>query len=112
MFVISSKQSSKQMKDSRVMMVKLTQDLARGLGPWKDMYHENQAVLNELGARLIFAGTEKDDDSKLTVIIDFDSLEAMKAFGGHEELKAKRAAAGALLDTTVITVMSEGSFAG
>jgi hypothetical protein len=36
----------------------------------------------------------------------------MKTFGGHEELKAKRAAAGALLDTTVITVMSEGSFAG
>ena len=112
MFVISSEQSSKRMKDSRVMMVKLTQVLALGLGPWKDMYHENQAVLNALGARLIFAGTEKDDDSKLTVIIDFDSLEAMKAFGGHEELKAKRAAAGALLDTTVITVMSEGSFAG
>ena len=94
------------------MMVKLTQDLARGFDPWKDMYHENQAVLNALGARLIFAGTEKDDDSKLTVIIDFDSLEAMKAFGGHEELKAKRAAAVALLDTTVITVISEGSFAG
>ena len=112
MFVISSEQSSKRMKDSRVMMVKLTQDLARGLGSWKDMYHENQAVLNALGARLIFAGTENDDDSKLTVIIDFDSLEAMKAFGGHEELKAKRAAAGALLDTTVITVMSEGSFVG
>ena len=76
------------------------------------MYHENQAVLNGLGARLIFAGTEKDDDSKLTVIIDFDSLEAMKAFGAHEELKAKRAAAGALLDTTVVTVMSEGAFCG
>ena len=69
-------------------------------------------MLNALGARLIFAGTENDDDSKLTVIVDFDSLEAMKAFGGHEELKAKRAAAGALLDTTVITVMSEGSFVG
>ena len=94
------------------MMVKLTQDLARGLRPWKEMYHENQAVLNGLGARLIFAGTEKDDDSKLTVIIDFDSPEAMKAFGGHEELKAKRAAAGALLDTTVVTVMSEGAFVG
>ena len=46
-------------------MVKLTQDLARGLGPWKDMDHENQAVLNALGARLIFAGTEKDDDSQI-----------------------------------------------
>ena len=99
-------------KRSRTMMVKLTQDLARGLGPWKEMYHENQTVLNALGARLIFAGTEKDDDSKLTVIIDFDSVEAMKAFGGHEELKAKRAAAGALLETTAITVMSADSFTG
>jgi len=92
------------------MRVKLTQDLARELEQWKDMYHENQAVLNAIGGRLIFAGTEKDDDSKLTVIIDFDSVEAMKAFGGHEELKAKRAAAGAILETTVITVMSEASF--
>ena len=112
MFCIFGQTLFETVEGSRMMMVKLTQDLARGLGPWKDMYHENQAVLNALGARLIFAGTEKDDDSKLTVIIDFDSLEAMKAFGGHEELKAERAAAGALLDTTVITVMSEGSFAG
>ena len=74
------------------------------------MFHENEATLNALGANLIFAGTEKDDDNKLTVIIDFDSPEAMKAFGGHEELKAKRAAAGAILETTIITPMSSESF--
>ena len=73
------------------MMVKLTQDLARGFKPWKDMFHENEATLNALGAKLVFAGTEKEDDNKLTIIIDFESPEAMKAFGGHEELKAKRA---------------------
>ena len=28
------------------MMVKLTQDLARGLKPWKDMFYENEAALN------------------------------------------------------------------
>jgi hypothetical protein len=44
------------------------------------------------------------------VIIEFESPEAMKAFGGHEELKAKRAAAGAILETTVITPMSGESF--
>ena len=42
--------------------------------------------------------------------IDFESPEAMKAFAGHEELKAKRAAAGAILETTVITPMSGESF--
>ena len=51
-------------------MVKLTQDLARGFKPWKDMFLENEATLNALGAKLVFAGTEKDNDNKLTVIID------------------------------------------
>lgn len=92
------------------MMVKLTQDLSRGFKPWKEMFHENEASLNALGATLVFAGTEKDDDNKLTVIIDFESPEALKAFGGNDELKAKRAAAGALLETTVITPMSGESF--
>ena len=41
------------------MMVKLTQDLARGFKPWKDMFLENEATLNALGAKLVFAGTEK-----------------------------------------------------
>ena len=91
------------------MMVKLTQDLARGFKPWKDMFHENEAALNALGGKLIFAGTEKDNDKKLTVIMDFESPEALKAFGGHEELKAKRAAATAtiaLVATVAIKRMS------
>lgn len=92
------------------MMVKLTQDLERGFQPWKEMFHENETTLNALGAKLVFAGTEKDNDNQLTIIIDFDSPEAMKAFGGHEELKAKRAAAGAILETTVLTPMSDQSF--
>ena len=92
------------------MLVKLTQDLARCFAPWKEMFFENEAELNALGARLVFAGSEKDDDNKIMVIIDFDSPEAMKAFGGHEGLKAKRAAAGALLETTVITIMSDDAF--
>lgn len=91
------------------MMVKLTQDLALALKPWKEMFHENETTLNSLGAKLVFAGTEKINN-KLTVIIDFDSPEAMKAFGGHEELEAKRAAAGAILETSVITPMSGESF--
>ena len=92
------------------MIVKLTQDLTRGFKPWKDMFHENEAALNAVGGKLIFAGTEKDNDNKLTVIIDFDSPEALQAFGGNEELKAKRAAAGVMLETTVITPMSADSF--
>ena len=92
------------------MIVKLTQDLARGFLPWKKMFFENESELTALGARLIFAGSEKDDDNKMMVLIDFDSPEAMKAFGGHEGIKAKRAAAGALLETTTVTIMSDEAF--
>jgi hypothetical protein len=92
------------------MIVKLTQDLARGFAPWKKMYFENKAELEAIGGKLIYAGSEKDNDNTMLVLIDFESPEAMKAFSGHEEMKAKRAAAGALLETTQVTVMSDESF--
>ncbi|MDA8761579.1 hypothetical protein N9M89_08335 [Amylibacter sp.] len=63
-----------------------------------------------MGGKLIYAGSEKDNDNTMLVLIDFESPEAMKAFAGHEEMKAKRAAAGALLETTQVTVMSDESF--
>ena len=59
---------------------------------------------------MIFAGSEADDDNKMMVIMEFDSPEALQAFGADEELKAKRVAAGALLETTVVTPMSDESF--
>ena len=74
------------------------------------MYFENKAELEAIGGKLIYAGSEKDNDNTMLVLIDFESPEAMKAFAGHEEMKAKRAAAGALLETTQITVMSDESF--
>ena len=92
------------------MIVKLTQDLARGFAPWKKMYFENKAELEAIGGKLIYAGSEKDNDNTMLVLIDFESPEAMKAFAGHEEMKAKRAAAGALLETTQVTGMSDESF--
>ena len=46
----------------------------------------------------------------MVVLIDFDSPDAMKAFATNEELKAKRAAAGAILESNVVTVMGDESF--
>jgi uncharacterized protein YciI len=74
------------------------------------MFFENEKTLKELGGRLVFAGSEKDDDNMMHIIIEFDSPDAMKAFAGHEELKAKRVAAGAMLETTEVTVFSSDSF--
>ena len=92
------------------MIVKMGIDLARGFGPWKEMFIKNEHRLNEHGGKLVFAGTEKDNDNKLTVIMDFDSPDALKSFAGDEELSKIRADAGAMLETGTVTMMSPESF--
>ena len=92
------------------MIVKMTIDLARGFEPWKDMFIKNEHKLNAHGGRLVFAGTEKENDSKLTIIMDFDSPESLKSFAGDEELAKIRTAAGAILETGKVTMMSNESF--
>ena len=47
------------------MIVKMGIDLARGFGPWKEMFVKNEHKLNAHGGRLVFAGTEKDNDNKI-----------------------------------------------
>ena len=61
-------------------------------------------------ARYDLSGAKKDDDKKMMVLMDFETPEAIKAFGGREGFKAKPAAAGALFKTTVVTDMSHESF--
>ena len=92
------------------MVVKLNIDLAYGFSPWKKMFFENEKRLNEHGGSLLFAGTEKENDNKLTVIMKFESPEGLNSFASDEDLKNTRAKAGALLETTVVTVMSSASF--
>ena len=45
------------------MLVKLTQDLKNGFGPWKEMLLANGHKLQEHGMTCIFAATEKDNDN-------------------------------------------------
>ena len=85
-------------------------DLERGFAPWKEMFNDNEYKLNEHGGKLVFAGTEKDNDIKLTVIMDFKTPEALQIFAGDEELTKIRAASGAKLETAIATVMSSDSF--
>ena len=92
------------------MIVKMGIDLARGFGPWKEMFVKNEHKLNAHGGRLVFAGTEKDNDNKLTVIMDFDSPEALKSFASDEELSKIRADAGAMLETSTVTKRMLGVF--
>ena len=85
-------------------------DLERGFAPWKEMFIDNEYKLNIHGVKLVFAGTEKDNDNKLTVIMDFETPEALQNFAGDEELTKIRAASGAKLETAIATIMSSDSF--
>tara|TARA_B100000579_G_C22701314_1_gene789921 strand:- start:644 stop:934 length:291 start_codon:yes stop_codon:yes gene_type:complete len=92
------------------MIVKLNIDLSNGFKPWKKMFIENEHRLKEHGGNLLFAGTEKDNDNKLTVIMKFDTPEGLNNFATDEDLKQTRAEAGAMLETTVVTLMNPESF--
>jgi hypothetical protein len=88
------------------MIVKLTQDLKNGFAPWKAMLHANGDKVKQHGIIVIFAGTEKENDSKLIVIMDFSTQEGMMGFKNDEELTQKRIEAGAMVETTVMTPMT------
>ena len=78
-----------------------------------------------LKERIVYLGLPlfSDDDAKRQLGIDvteliiaqllyleFDNPEGLQKFANDEELKAKRAAAGAMLETTIVTPMSTESF--
>ena len=84
------------------MIVKMEIDLERGFAPWKEMFIDNEYKLHEHGGKLVFAGTEKDNDNKLIVIMDFETQEALQNFAGDEELTKIRAASGAKLETCLL----------
>ena len=92
------------------MLVKMEIELAKGFASWKEMFIKNENRLNAHGGKLVFAGTPSDNDNKLTVIMDFESMESLKNFGGDEELTKTRVEAGALLETSVMTIMNNESF--
>ncbi|MGB1156982.1 MAG: hypothetical protein ACPG42_09205 [Alphaproteobacteria bacterium] len=94
------------------MIVKLTQDLSRGFAPWRDMALANQEKMKAYGMKMIYAGTEKDNDNKLLVLIDFAGPESIESFRNDAELTQARIDAGALVETTVMTPMTADVLTG
>ena len=65
--------------------------------------------LKEYGMTIVFAGTALADDNRMTVIIYFSSQEGMMNFANDEEAKKTREEAGVLLDTVVMSPMTDSS---
>ena len=92
------------------MFVKGTITLSKGFQTWKTMVHANEEKMRKIGFRIVYAGTPADDGSQLTVIMEFDSPEALDDFQNDAELTRERVEAGVVMETSMMTPMTEQSF--
>ena len=92
------------------IIVKSEITITKGFDTWKTMVQANSEKMKKIGFSFLFAGTAQDDPTKLVVILRFDSMEALKSFGADEELTEQRREAGAVLESGVMTIMSDDFF--
>ena len=74
---------------------------------WKAMVHGNSEKIKKYGMTFLYAGTEKTNETKITTIIRFDTMEGLEGFKADEELHKERAAAGVDLANSVTTPMGD-----
>lgn len=72
--------------------------------------HSVQDKMREHGMTFVFAGTEKDDDTKLLTVMHFESEEHLSGFSQNEELTRLRAEAGAIVETGTVSPITDASF--
>ena len=84
--------------------------ITKGFDTWQAMVKSQEDKLNEMGIKFLFAGTEKDYSTQLHAIMLFPSMEVLQAFGADEELTEIRRQAGAVIETGVMTPISEDYF--
>ena len=89
------------------MYVMLTQKLSKGFKSWKDMVHENGHKLEGFKGKILFAGSHAEDDNSMVVIMHYEDKEGLMAFKNDEGLIKARQEAGALTETTQMTVMTD-----
>ena len=74
---------------------------------WKAMVQSNSEKIEKYGMTFLYAGTEKTNETKITTIIRFDTMEGLEGFKADEELHKERAAAGVDLANSVSTPMGD-----
>ena len=84
--------------------------ITKGFDTWQKMVKSQEDRLKEMGVKFLFAGTEKDDPSQLHAIMMFPSMVELQGFGANEELTEIRRQAGAVIESGVMTPISEDYF--
>ena len=91
-------------------LIKWEITITKGLQTWKDMVYAEDGKLKEHGIKFLFAGTQKDDPTKLHVVMQFPNMEAVQAFRDDDELTERRREAGAVIESAVMTPISDDCF--
>ena len=71
------------------ILVKGEITITKGFKTWKEMVYAQDEKLKEHGIKFIFAGTQKDDPSKLHTVMQFPNMEALKLLGMINNLLRK-----------------------
>ena len=92
------------------IIVKSSIKLSKGFDTWQAMVMTQEERIKKMGIKFLFAGTEKDDPTQLHAIMMFPSMEVLQAFGSDEELTEIRRQGGAIIESGVMTPISEDYF--
>ena len=84
--------------------------ITKGFDHWKSMVFSQKEKMAGMGMQFLSTGIEKNDPAKLHTVIKFESVEAMQVFGADKELTETRRQAGAVIESGVMTLISEEFF--
>ena len=71
------------------------------------MAEANADKIKGFNGKILYAGSHAEDDNSMVVIMHYESKEGLMAFKNDEELTKARQEAGALTETTVLTILSD-----
>ena len=92
------------------VIVKSSIKLSKGFDTWQAMVKSQEDRIKEMGIKFLFAGTEKNDPTQLHAIMMFPSMEVLQAFGSDAALTEIRRQGGAVIESGVMTPISEEYF--
>ena len=92
------------------IIVKSSIKLSKGFDTWQAMVKTQEERMKKMGIKFLFAGTEKNDPTQLHAIMMFPSMEVLQAFGSDKELTEIRRQGGAVIESGVMTPISEDYF--
>lgn len=84
-----------------------TVTITKGFQVWKDMVDNSKKDMNKLGVKMLFAATEKNDDTQLHVIMEVESMEVAKEISTRPDIIERRRNAGVLVETTKMVPLGE-----